>query len=485
MKYIFLIVMFASLLISGCDQTPPEPEEPLSNHELEQRELLENKYRKLQTLAEKRFAQWRDLISLLELSDTELAKGQAVRILKYISIDLDELEISDFPELSHMLKQEMRYLKNNVDMLQGWSRKKQKAGFKLTEYSQVLAQEKLQQDMAEQPIWVEVEQHEMNEQFKQATQGYIALIDTYKLKTESLVLAINSREKAKLALDQWKLLSGVKGEAVLLVKKAVSNWDVANNSFTDLTFNKASEKYKSAGEYWNKAYEQGLIELTFPKLVKVSGGRFIMGDELGDGDKDERPLKQVNVASFNMSQTEITFAQYDVYAKANDLPLPNDEGWGRGKRPVINISWQQATDFTEWLSEKTGRVLRLPTESEWEYAAKANQAEAVNKLENLVNNANCEGCYKWGNTQSTPVAQFPANTLGLHDMQGNVWEWTKDCYTETGERCEERAVRGGSWYDLPTQLRASNRSKAKLEKQSNRIGFRLVESVSDIAVAQE
>ena len=86
--------------------------------------------------------------------------------------------------------------------------------------------------------------------------------------------------------------------------------------------------------------------------------------------------------------------------------------------------------------------MRLPTEAQWEYAAKANQAESVNKLENLVNNANCEGCYKWGNTQSTPVAQFSANTLGLHDMQGNVWEWTEDCYTASGESCEERTVRG-------------------------------------------
>src|SRR5262249_16038271 len=142
---------------------------------------------------------------------------------------------------------------------------------------------------------------------------------------------------------------------------------------------------------------------------------------------------------------------------------PNDEGWGRGTRPVINVSWFDATAYVKWLSAKTGQQYRLLTEAEWEYAARAGTSTAYfwgNQIGR--NQANCEGCgSRWDNKQIAPVGSFPANAFGLHDMHGNVWQWVEDRYDDnyndapadgrtwtSAENCiseNTRVLRGGSW----------------------------------------
>ncbi len=126
-----------------------------------------------------------------------------------------------------------------------------------------------------------------------------------------------------------------------------------------------------------------------------------------------------------MSQTEITFAQYDVYAQQTDVDKPEDRGWGRENQPVINISWNNAQGYTQWLTQQTGYQCRLPSEAEWEYAARAGTTTAYFWGDEVgSNNANCRGCgSQWDNKQTAPVASFTANPWGLYDMHGNAWEW--------------------------------------------------------------
>jgi len=107
-----------------------------------------------------------------------------------------------------------------------------------------------------------------------------------------------------------------------------------------------------------------------PKMVKLSGGTFRMGSKLFIHSQ-ARPQLELTLRRFSISQYEITFDEYDLFAKATDNPLPEDMGWGRGKRPVINVNWREATKYTEWLTEQTNHKYRLPSEREWEYAASA------------------------------------------------------------------------------------------------------------------
>ena len=108
-----------------------------------------------------------------------------------------------------------------------------------------------------------------------------------------------------------------------------------------------------------------------PEMVRLPGGSFRMGDIQGAGNSDERPVHDVTIAAFAMGRYEVSFDEYDRFADATGRQRPNDRGWGRGRRPVINVSWKDATAYTGWLSQQTGYDYRLPSEAEWEYAARA------------------------------------------------------------------------------------------------------------------
>ncbi|OQW95805.1 MAG: hypothetical protein BWK79_01045 [Beggiatoa sp. IS2] len=223
-------------------------------------------------------------------------------------------------------------------------------------------------------------------------------------------------------------------------------------------------------------------------MVRLPAGSFLMGDVVGDGNKDEKPVHRVHLPEFAISRDEITFEEYDHFARATQRELPQDEGWGRKNRPVINVSWHDAMAYATWLSEQTEHQYRLPTEAEWEYAARAGTENNYWWGNEINQQANCHqsGCQdKFEYT--APVGTFAANPFGIHDTVGNVAEWTCSIYTnsylETGEeqRCSNQSdvqtsfvIRGGSWNVLPTGTRVSFRYFWTPTNRAHDLGFRLV-----------
>lgn len=232
---------------------------------------------------------------------------------------------------------------------------------------------------------------------------------------------------------------------------------------------------------------------TCPEMQPLSPGSFLMGASAGDKDAEpeERPQHPVTIAQpFALSRTEVTFAQWLACVADSDCDdyRPAHEGWGGGIRPVINVSWHDAENYTRWLSRKTGKLYRLPTEAEWEYATRAGTTsrywwgDAIG--EGL---ANCNGCgSNWDQQQTAPTASFNANPFGLFDVHGNVWEWVEDCWqpnyqaaspngTPPNARrgCSKRTLRGGSWDNSPSQVRSSARIWGQPDGRDNNIGFRV------------
>ncbi|HNB02025.1 MAG TPA: SUMF1/EgtB/PvdO family nonheme iron enzyme [Nitrosomonas sp.] len=206
-----------------------------------------------------------------------------------------------------------------------------------------------------------------------------------------------------------------------------------------------------------------------PQMVRISPGSFIMGSPESEAGRsaDEGPQHPVKITyPFEIGRYEVTFAQYDAFAKDTQHQLPDDRGWGRGDRPVINVTWHDAQAYVKWLSDKTGKKYRLPTEAEWEYVARAGTATAYWWGDRIGKaNAACDGCgSQWDGKKTTLVGSFKPNAFGVYDTAGNVWEWTQDCwygdYTraptdgsawleQNGGDCSRRVVRGGSWSSYP------------------------------------
>lgn len=225
-----------------------------------------------------------------------------------------------------------------------------------------------------------------------------------------------------------------------------------------------------------------------PQMAVIPAGRFRMGDLHGNGDDNERPVHEVIISnSFALARHEVTFEEYDRFANATSRPLPDDEGWGRGSRPVINVSWNDANAYTRWLAEQTGQPYRLPTEAEWEYSARAG-TESIYWWGNQPGQdyAVCDGCdSRWGGQQTAPVGSMKPNPWGLHDMSGNVDEWVLDCYqpdysnapddgsaVRTSD-CTHRVMRGGSWFDIPRVVRPASRYRHPANSSRNSWGFRV------------
>ena len=222
-------------------------------------------------------------------------------------------------------------------------------------------------------------------------------------------------------------------------------------------------------------------------LVDIEGGTYLMGCESKNGNCETDELTHsVTVSDFRMSKFEITFDLYDAYCDSIGLEKPEDNGWGRGNRPVINVTWRDANNFAEWMGG------RLPTEAEWEYAARAGGKSAFGKTNCLSKTqANFNGateilrCGPESFLKRTqPVGSYPANAYGLHDMFGNVFEWCNDwygVYTEgtsvnpTGPmEAGYKVNRGGSWANPASACRAAARETGEIEFKGNRIGFRIV-----------
>lgn len=233
---------------------------------------------------------------------------------------------------------------------------------------------------------------------------------------------------------------------------------------------------------------------TAPKIEKIAPTTFMMGDQNRMGDDNEKPVHEVEIPSgFYISKNEVTFDQYDKFAKATNRELPPDNGWGRGNRPVINISWYDAKAYTSWLSSQTNEEYRLPTEIEWEYSSRAGSDTAF-WYGNTVKPGYsvCDSCgSQWDGISTAPVGSQASNPLGLFDMHGNVAEWVEDCYHDSYEgapnknqvwlanQCDNRVLKGGSWFDIPRVGRSATRYRATPDLKASNWGFRIVRIIQE------
>lgn len=262
-----------------------------------------------------------------------------------------------------------------------------------------------------------------------------------------------------------------------------------------------------------------------PEMVVVPAGSFIMGSPTGEGWEQEMPQHQVSIGSpFAVGVYEVTFAEWDACVSAGACGgyRPDDEGWGRERRPVINVSWNDAQGYMQWLSRETGQGYRLLSEAEWEYVARAGtqtarywgeteagqcqyangwdrtaEAHDESGFEPNSDSRNVASCAD-GYEATAPVGSFQPNGFGLHDVLGNASEWTEDCNSHSGKSLEEegyrgapvdgsawhagdcswRRVRGGSWGGYQFTLRSAIRSLSRAGDRSEFDGFRVARTVN-------
>ncbi|HWA21273.1 MAG TPA: formylglycine-generating enzyme family protein [Caulobacterales bacterium] len=241
-----------------------------------------------------------------------------------------------------------------------------------------------------------------------------------------------------------------------------------------------------------------------PDMVVIPGGTFSMGSspEEAGHDADESPQHVVSLQSFAVGKYAVTVAEYSACVAARQCPATewqepgsvfnaqtgSDDyyrkmgaGLTGANRPVVGVSCNDANSYAKWLSGKTKKRYRLLTEAEWEYAKRAGTATPYYWGSTIgAGNANCAGCgSQWDGEQPSPVGSFAANSFGVYDMAGNVWQWVEDCYHEsyagspgdgaawTGAACARRVLRGGSWSSSPRTLRSADRHR---DDPSNRVG---------------
>jgi formylglycine-generating enzyme required for sulfatase activity len=239
-----------------------------------------------------------------------------------------------------------------------------------------------------------------------------------------------------------------------------------------------------------------------PEMIVIPSGSFLMGspDDENSRSLDEGPQYKISIAQpFAVGRFAITFDEWDACAADGGCNgyRPSDEGWGRGRRPVINVSWRDVKEYVEWLSRKTGTRYRLLSEAEREYVTRAGTSTPFWWGPGASTNyANYDGNYTYGNKskgryeqKTVPVDSFKPNPWEIYQVHGNVWEWVEDCWHAPSQRtssdgaawttdnCTERIRRGGSWRNNPQFLRAAVRGPSPPDARNNNIGFRVARTL--------
>jgi formylglycine-generating enzyme required for sulfatase activity len=238
-----------------------------------------------------------------------------------------------------------------------------------------------------------------------------------------------------------------------------------------------------------------------PEMVMAPAGSFTMGSPASEPERNEHTdgQKQVGVTiarPFAVGKFAVTFDEWDASVADGGCKgyRPDDQGWGRGRRPVINVSWDDAEIYIDWLNAKTDKTYRLLSEAEREYVTRAGTTTPFwwgTAITSKQANYDGEELYRGGGNkgefrrQTVPVDSFEANPWGLFNVHANVAEWTEDCWNDshqgnpgngsarkTGD-CDTRVVRGGSWISLPQRLRAASRGRVSTDYRSGSYGFRL------------
>lgn len=231
-----------------------------------------------------------------------------------------------------------------------------------------------------------------------------------------------------------------------------------------------------------------------PQMVIIPAGEFTMGSPPSELQAETQ--HRVTIARpFAVGKFEITFDEWHDCVKDRGCEgyTPDDQGWGRGRRPVIDVSWDFAKEYVNWLARKTGKPYRLLTEAEWEYAARAGTTTRFStgdsispSVANYDGSGDGSGSSDKNRQKTVPVGSFPPNAFGLHDMHGNVTEWVEDCWHDdysadapidgsawvTGN-CDGRVLRGGSWGDSDSELRSAARTGEFKQESSYQDGFRV------------
>jgi formylglycine-generating enzyme required for sulfatase activity len=260
------------------------------------------------------------------------------------------------------------------------------------------------------------------------------------------------------------------------------------------------------GQVFKDTLADGSPCLFCPAMVVIPVGSFTMGSPQSKEGRfdDEGPQRRVTFAQpFAIGQYEVTFAEWDACVAAGGCGgyRPDDEGWGRGQRPVIKASWEDAQAYAAWLAKQTGEPYRLPTEAEWEYAARAGtttpfwtgatiSAEQANYDGNYTYGAGRKGIYR-ERTVAVDDLVFPANPFGLYHVHGNVWEWVQDSHRDSyagapsdGSIVVEdpdspgRVLRGGSWVNYPRDLRSAYRVRLAPDDRNVYVGFRVARALT-------
>ena len=248
-----------------------------------------------------------------------------------------------------------------------------------------------------------------------------------------------------------------------------------------------STEQLKVGNVFQDPFKDGTLG---PEMVVIPSGSFMMGSPENEPDRNsaESPQHRVRIAnSFALGKYELTFAEYDQFAEATGRKKPDDEGWGRGNRPVINVNWKDAQAYLKWLSEETGKRYRLPSEAEWEYAARAGTTTKYSWGNEVgQNRAHCNRCgSEWDNKKTALVGSFEPNPFGLYDIHGNVYEWVEDCMNDSYHNapvdgkawltgvCKWRVIRGGAWLFKAQALRSAHRNAGDIGARDNGIGFRI------------
>ncbi|GAB5555553.1 MAG: hypothetical protein Sapg2KO_51440 [Saprospiraceae bacterium] len=346
---------------------------------------------------------------------------------------------------------------------------------------------------------------------------------TYTQKAADLNAWKSAQSKNTIeAYDQY-LTSQAEGsfrkqaEAAIRVLADGIDWEIAQAQDTKEAYQSYLRQHPS-GQYVeaakrksdipsNLSIRPNSVKADLPDMVFVQGGTFQMGDQFGDGYDREKPVHSVTVSDYYISNHEVTFEEYAEYCSAESISLPDDEGWGKSNRPVINVSWEDAVKYCNWKSEQSGlekvytingstvsanweaNGYRLPTEAEWEYATRSRGKKekwaGTSNESSLKEYANYGG--NIGKTQA--VRSYKPNDLGLYDMSGNVWEWCwdwydGDYYTSSKNASDpkglstgsHRVARGGSWGGAPGGCRAAGRGTGAPTLRDGTIGFRLASS---------
>jgi formylglycine-generating enzyme required for sulfatase activity len=236
----------------------------------------------------------------------------------------------------------------------------------------------------------------------------------------------------------------------------------------------------------NREFQDCTAGLCSPTMVVLPTGSYRRGSE---ANADAKPVREVRIGyHLAVGKFEVTFDEWDAcVADGGCKYKPNDEGWGRGKRPVIKVSWNDITgQYLPWLNRKLSLpgqdAYRLLTEAEWEYAARAGTTTGYAFGDTI---SISQAQFAEGTRGTVEVGSFKANAFGLHDLHGNVWEWVKDCYVDNYRNAPtdgaavadkqdcKRVIRGGAWDNRSSALRAAGRYGSEPDRQINDRGFRV------------